>query len=209
MSYVTFESKYLGQRVDTDDFPVGGVYQCVDLIKQYMHEEFAVPFGPYGNAIDYWDKTAAAILLKLDKLPPSDVQQGDIVPLLPVDASPSHRDGHIGISTGIQTANTIEILEQNGSTGSGDGLAGNVIRKRFVPKSRVMGMLRSKPTTPVEHVEIVKPGTWNVRMTPDLGGQIRLGNVLSGQKYNTVIVGNGWRQISFRGAVGYVSPKAW
>lgn len=59
-----------------------------------------------------------------------------------------------------------------------------------------------------DHIETVKPVMWNVRSTNSLSGFI-LGQVHGGERYNTVIVVDNWRKITFNGKTGYVSPKAW
>lgn len=59
-----------------------------------------------------------------------------------------------------------------------------------------------------DHIETVKPVMWNVRSTNSLSGSI-LGQVHGGERYNTVVVGDSWRKITFNGKTGYVSPKAW
>lgn len=144
MSYPSFEAEWIAnKRVDTDGVPAGKVYQCVDLTKQYMHEEFGLPYGSYGNAIDYWNHTAPLILTKFTKAPDKIPQQGDMVVL----TSPITPDGHIGIATGAANQFGVEILEQNGGTGNGKGLGGDVIRKNFVERSRIVGLLRPKENT--------------------------------------------------------------
>lgn len=136
MTYNDFERKWIGKNVDVD-----GVYgkQCVDEIKQYMLELFGIPNGAYGNAIDYWTNTHKNVLAKFSRVSGSNAQQGDIVILKGVNGN---NYGHIGIATGKNGLLTVEILEQNGATGSGNGLGGDAIRLRSVPKWRVVGLLR-------------------------------------------------------------------
>jgi len=152
MSYQSFEQKWLGQHVDTDGFPAdiknanGTItvkrFQCVDLVKQYMHDEYGVPFGSYGDAANYGQKPHPEILRKFDPLLASTpVKAGDLLPLYGLNGKTA---GHIGIATGSQNNAAAEILEQNGSTGNGDGEGPNRIRKRFVPKSRIICVLRPK-----------------------------------------------------------------
>ena len=144
-----FASKYLARkRVDTDGYPRGRVYQCVDLIKQYMHEEFGIPYGSYGDAVDYWHYTAPIILTKFTKVATTSVKKGDIVVLKPVDNLQRHKAGHITLASGKQTSFTYQALEQNGYDGSGNGLDGNAIRYRNISKSRILGVLRPKVTAP-------------------------------------------------------------
>jgi CHAP domain. len=137
-----FINQWLGKRVDYDH--VYG-YQCVDLIKQYLYQRFGLSAGAWGNAKDYWLNTNAAILTRFDKLDTTTVRAGDILPLKGLAGNPY---GHIGIATGAQSVDTVEILEQNGATGNGKGEGGDCIRKRFVPKSRMYGVLRPKDVFP-------------------------------------------------------------
>lgn len=165
MDYQDFQNKWLHKRVDTDGFPKGAIYQCADLVKQYMRDCYGVVYGAYGNAIDYWTRPAAAVMAKFDKIQTRDVRTGDLVPLSGLGDNPF---GHIGIATGAQTSTTIEVLEQNGSTGKGQGTRGDAVRKRFVPKSRVPGVLRPKAVhvpSPANH-----PYAWAVGKTVHLIG---------------------------------------
>lgn len=155
-NYDTFQRAWIGHRVDFD-YAYG--YQCVDLIKQYMYSHFGIPNGALGNAIDYWTRTASVILTKFNRVATTSVVKGDIVVL---NGLPGNPYGHIGIATGNQTATTVEILEQNGSTGNGKGLGGDAIRLRSVPKSRIAGILRPKTVT-VSGLPAV--GSW-IRLIP-------------------------------------------
>lgn len=147
MSYKDFETKLLGQVVDTDGYPKGHPYQCADLIKQYMHDEFGLPFGAYGDAVNYWQTTHPVVLTKFDRYASQDPKQGDLVVLAGVNGNIF---GHIGISTeDWPGGDTVEILEQNGSTGNGLGKEKDRIRKRRVPRSRIMGLLRPKKAIPI------------------------------------------------------------
>jgi hypothetical protein len=138
MTYQQFQAKWLGKRVDIDK--VYG-YQCVDLIKQYMLETAGVPNGAYGNAIDYWFKTHNAVSSKFDRVQGSNAKAGDIVILKGINGNPY---GHIGVASGNTNLVSTQILEQNGSSGNGSGLGGDAIRLRYIPRWRVVGMLRLK-----------------------------------------------------------------
>jgi len=153
MTYQQFQNKWLGKRVDIDKL-YG--YQCVDLIKQYMLETQGIPNGAYGNAVDYWYKTHNAVSAKYDRVNGSNAQQGDIVVLKGINGNPY---GHIGIATGNINFISVQILEQNGSTGNGSGVGGDAIRVRYVPRWRVVGLLRPKASTKY-HV-VVKGDTVN------------------------------------------------
>lgn len=137
MTYKQFETKWLGKRVDTDYFPKGHVYQCVDLVKQYMKECQGVPYGAYGDANHYWVRTSPVILKKFVKVKATGALAGDIVIL-------KGTPGHIGVGTNRRNALYVEILEQNGSTGNGSGLGRDAIRKRYIPRWRIAGLLRPK-----------------------------------------------------------------
>lgn len=138
MSFQSFKSQWIGSRVDYDK--VYG-FQCVDLIKQYLDQEFGLKPGAWGDAINYWDNTNQAILEKFDKHQDSYVQEGDIVVFKGINGN---KAGHIGVATGQYNNDAVEVLEQNGSTGSGDGKGGNVIRTRFIARSRVAGRLQPR-----------------------------------------------------------------
>lgn len=140
-----FLSRWIGKRVDTDGVPKGAVYQCADLVKLYLNEVLGVPYGSYGNAIDYWNQPAQKVLAVANKIATTQVEKGDIVVFRGINGNPY---GHIGVATGNQTSTTVEVMEQNGSTGTGNGLGGNAIRTRYITKSRVPGVLRPKTSNP-------------------------------------------------------------
>ena len=137
MTYQQFKNKWLGKSVDFD-----GSYgkQCVDLIKQYIFEQTGVRPGAWGNAIDYWRSPNTQFISLYQRV--TNPQAGDIVVLKPVDSAPSHSAGHIG----IYDSGSVALLEQNGSTGSGNGKGGNAIRIRTIPASRVVAIYRRKVT---------------------------------------------------------------
>lgn len=144
MTYSQFKQKWLGKRVDYDK--VYG-FQCVDLIKQYLHERFGLRPGAWGNAIDYWYQTNPAILKKFDRLSTSKARVGDIVIFKGINGNPY---GHIGIcdsNVGSLSVN-VATLEQNGSSGNGSGTGGDAIRVRGIARWRVVGVLRPKAAKP-------------------------------------------------------------
>lgn len=147
MNFDSFMNEWLGRRIDYDKVYA---YQCVDLILQYIYECYGIPSGVNGNAIDYWNNPSIPLLDKFDKLDGSDALQGDIVVL---NGLPGNADGHIGIATGNVNASDVEILEQNGADGNGSGVGGDAIRTRYLPRSRVAGLLRPKDVVaaPVVH----------------------------------------------------------
>lgn len=141
MTLDQFRAEWYGKltRMPTD---VKYGWQCVGLVKRYMYEVYGVPDGYYGNAIDYWNRPLNAnIAKKFDKVATNLPKKGDIVILRGLAGNPY---GHIGISTGNNTATTAEILEQNGQTGNGLGYGGDKVRTRYIPRSRIAGVLRPK-----------------------------------------------------------------
>lgn len=142
-NFDSFKSNWLGR---IDDFDKVNKYQCVDLIKRYVYTYWGIPNGAFGNAIDYWYRTASPLLNHFDKVATTDVKKGDIV-VLETNRTPivkGKQPGHIMIATGVQGATTFEGMEQNGSTGSGLGQGNDKIRLRSVAKSRIAGVLRPK-----------------------------------------------------------------
>lgn len=138
MTFGKFESKWLGKRVDYDK--VFG-YQCVDLIKQYVDEVHSIRSGAWGNAIDYWRSPHPTLLTIFKKVAGTDALRGDIVIIKPISNNPY---GHIGIATGQSDKTSVQILEENGGASTGTGLGSDAIRRRFVPRSSIAGLLRSK-----------------------------------------------------------------
>lgn len=166
MDYDTFAAQWLGRRIDYDHVYN---YQCVDLILEGLHDIYGIASGVSGNAIDYWNNPSAPLLARFDKVASTDVQKGDIVIL---NGLPGNPDGHIGWGTGNVNGTDIEILEQNGQSGDGDGgnpqltgnpplTDGNQIRTRYIPKVRIAGLLRAKPAVPAKpfDVTVITPKT--------------------------------------------------
>lgn len=157
-SIANLKNNWLGKRVDTDGVPKDGPFQCVDPVKLYLHDDFGIPYGAYGDAINYWNHTAGAILVKFDRIATTDIQEGDIVVIKP---------NHIGIATGVQDAATFQMLAQNGGSGNGDGSGQNAIRIQVIRKSSIAGVLRPKaaaappapvvPPAPAQHPYRVDP----------------------------------------------------
>ncbi len=142
MSYITFKNQWLGQRVDYDGV---AAYQCVDLVKQYLKQEYNLAPGSWGNAIDYWYNTNPALLTVFDRLATKEARVGDIIIFKGVNGSPY---GHIGICDGNAGILSVATLEQNGATGNGSGTGGDAIRVRAIAKTRVLGVLRRKTAQP-------------------------------------------------------------
>lgn len=137
MSYTNFKNEWTGRRVDYDHVYS---YQCVDLILQYVKENYGLASGVWGNAIDYWTHTSPPLLTKFDKLSTKTCKPGDIVILYGLSGNPY---GHIGICDS-QTDTTVRLLEQN-STGGATGTGRNAIGVyRDILKTRIAGVLRPK-----------------------------------------------------------------
>jgi len=164
--YESFKAEWLGKKVDFDH-----VYnfQCVDLIRQFLYEKFNLNAGVYGNAIDYWTKPTAAVLTRFHKVASADPQASDIVIL---NGNPGNPYGHIGIASGNNTATTVEILEQNGSTGNGLGLGGDAIRTRAIPKNRIAGLLRANGADAPAPAPAPAPAVQNTGRVLNLPGSV-------------------------------------
>lgn len=151
-----FRNQWIGRRIDYDHVYA---YQCVDLILQYVKENYGIASGVWGNAIDYWKRPSPVLLTKFNLVSSTDCQHGDIVVLNGLSGNPY---GHIGICVS-QDSGTVTILEQNGATGNGSGVGGDAIRTRAVAKSRIAGLLRPKgapaPTTPATTGSVFLPGS--------------------------------------------------
>lgn len=170
-AYTDFKAQWLGQRIDYDHVYN---YQCVDLILQYVAEDFGLPSGVTGNAIDYWYRTSAPLFTKFDKVGGTDCQQGDIVVFNGLSGNPY---GHIGICDS-QDASNVTILEQNGA-GGGTGTGRDAIELRAIPKSRIAGILRPKGSASTSQggTATVQREAY-VRVAPNLGAALGGSQVL-------------------------------
>lgn len=157
MTFAEFKKMWLGRRVDTDNYPANAKYQCVDLVKRGLRDIHGVPFGAYGNAVAYWYRTAAPILKKFDQINSSAAKEGDIVVLKGVNGNAA---GHIGWGMGKNyLLGFTQILEQNGSTGNGQGTGNDAVRVRWIPRTRVLGLLRRKKASQVLYHKVVLGNT--------------------------------------------------
>lgn len=152
INFDEFINKTLGKAIDTDGFPSGQPYQCVDLAKYYNDCYFS-PFQIYcattgyakdwannkytNGLLDYYDETAINNMIK-----------GTLVVWGNSRVAP---DSHIGFFVKDNGDGTFECLQQNAphpyvtlSNISYDGLIG-----AFIPKN----IERYIPTPPTE----VKP----------------------------------------------------
>lgn len=195
MSYTTFKNKWLGKRTNIDG--ING-YQCVDLVKQYLSDEYGIPGGAWGNAKDYWLNTPAAILAKFNKS--ASPQVGGLVVFKGINGNPY---GHIGLVDKIPSGGMVPTLEQNGSTGSGNGLAGNAIRVRSITTSRVYGYLNPKsapkPSLPMPSVGGVVKNSVARTLYKRNSGQV-LGSVSAPSAYKVLGYDSDGRSVWVRSA---------
>ena len=65
-----FINYWMGKKLDTDGYPLGQPYQCVDIVKQFHAEVLQAPMFR-GNAINYWyDYPYSTLLQKYyDRIP--------------------------------------------------------------------------------------------------------------------------------------------
>lgn len=172
--YVEFKNRAISlTRIDFDD---AYGYQCVDLVKAYLHDEFGITAGSWGNALNYWINTNKALTSAFSRVQTNDCKRGDIVIFRTFGHTDLKGEGHIGICEGEDGSNVI-VLEQNGSTGSGNGQGGNAIRTRAIPRSRVAGVLRPKTSNPAP----VKSGSTGKILHLDKGTDTTIFMVAGGQ----------------------------
>jgi hypothetical protein len=191
-----FKNSWLGKRIAdpslSGQLPQGQWYQCVSLVKEYLRRVHGLDPGFWGHAIDYWTKTNPTLFTKFDRVHTSQVEQGDIVIL---NGLPGNPYGHIGIATGgLRDATTFEMLEQNGSTGSGTGTGADAIRTRFVERSRVAGVLRPKIITPGKGAgaePMINDLDNEYNRMNDLFTRIR-GRAMSRAEFQKYLVGQTW-----------------
>lgn len=174
-AYQDFKTEWTGRRIDYDH--VYG-FQCVDLILQFVYEKYGLATGVWGNAIDYWQRPAPALLSKFDLVAGTAAQQGDIVVLNGLSGNPF---GHIGLCDHVDGSG-IWLLEQN-ATGDGTGLGRSAIGVyRAIPLSRVAGLLRPKAAA----VPVPPPAPARSTVTlPGSAQSWRLYRVGSGLRPNT------------------------
>lgn len=141
-----FHKEWLGKRVDVDRFPKGAIYQCTDIVKQYLKDVHGIAPATFGNAIEYWTRTSPAILKKFVKVPrdANNAQAGDIVV---IQGKWNNPYGHLMIAVDDKLA-----LEQNGGRGTGTGTGTDAIRTRAIPYDRVAGYLRPISSAPIAQV---------------------------------------------------------
>lgn len=142
--FVTYAKE--AKRIDTDGYPEGAIYQCVDLIAAKMHLVEHVPYAAYGNAIDYCYKRDARLAKYYDYIEDKSPIRGDIV-VLETNIVPiikGYGYGHMILALDNATTKSVKGLEQNGYNGNGSGEGGNAIRARNIPLRRIACILRPK-----------------------------------------------------------------
>jgi hypothetical protein len=138
MTYSEFIAKYNGKGIDYNG--VAGV-QCVDLVKQYLHDVFGMNPGKWGDAHAYYDNFNNIPELKskftrIANTPNFVPKQGDIV--VWSSALSSGGWGHIAIATGEGDTTYFSSYDQNW-TGKHD--ACTKVKHTY---NCVLGVLRAK-----------------------------------------------------------------
>lgn len=113
MTFEDFINKYINKGIDYDN--TAGI-QCVDLIKQYLHDVFDLRPGAWGNAHEYFDNFEKRPELKekftrIKNTPDFMPQKGDIC----VWKSTLNKSGygHIAIATGTSNLKYFTTFDQN------------------------------------------------------------------------------------------------
>lgn len=112
MNYDSFVAKYNGKPVEYDG---AYLYQCVDLVKQYLHDCFGINPGTWGNASNYYTNPNPTLLGRFTKIANGATNvpsKGDIV--VYSSATPgSGGAGHIEIFDHKAGAGTFVAFSQN------------------------------------------------------------------------------------------------
>lgn len=143
MNLENFVSKYNWQKVDFDWVYA---YQCVDLIKLYISEFLWKNYGAIWHAKDYFANLPKKDFEKIKfSWNLNDFLAWDVVIWWATKINPYW---HIWIILNIWK-NFIEVLEQNGASGSWNGKNWNEIRiKKFEKFDWIVGVCRFKKNTP-------------------------------------------------------------
>jgi hypothetical protein len=78
MTYSSFFTTWLGEQLDTDKFPAGQPYQCVDVANKYNSDVIGGPSW-HGNAIDRWNSYPTAFYDRVENTVSGYPKPGDIV----------------------------------------------------------------------------------------------------------------------------------
>lgn len=128
-------NRLLGMKGQLDDYDGVDGFECVDMGKQGLAWATGGNFkASMGDAIVWWTNPSYLLTENATRIQGSNVIPGDIV---------IKRPNHMGIATGNMTTTTVEIIEQNGHTGTGTGAdPEDHIRTRFISRSDVAGIWR-------------------------------------------------------------------
>lgn len=119
----TFKNKWIGWRIDVDNYPQGSIYQCVDLIRNYAEYAKYPRITVHGDAIDLWSYWLGDWYTRVNNSLTNKPPVGAIV------FWKQWQYGHVAIA-GRSNLLWVEVLEQNGWSGNGDGKWRNAIRIR-------------------------------------------------------------------------------
>jgi len=115
---------------------------------------------------------------------------------------------HIVIVLSCNGSNTVQVFEQNADpNGSPCHTAERTVNEPPYHEANFV-LIPVVSVTPPAHDETIAAGTWNVRSEPNTSASI-LGVVNGGTVFNTTVVANDWRQVSYEGKTGFLGPKAW
>ena len=122
-----YVKEWEGKRVDFD-----GVYgyQCVDLIRHFFREVYKENLGPtWGSARGWWLNSVGNFNSRYKRVENNLQDQNQVPRAGDIIFFDGGRHGHVWIVvTGYKGENRIDVLEQNGGSGNGDGLWNNSIR---------------------------------------------------------------------------------
>lgn len=216
MSYQTWKSRVLAPGAKGIDIDGTGDFDCVDVVKDYDRDVHGnKPWsetGIHGNGKDIFDNANPKYWQKIvndhdnpNQLPlPGDIMCFNSTPAKGYANTFDNPYGHTGVCDRADS-NGYTLAQQASSSGRAPWL--DTRPWKFRPcKGWLHPLLVSTPA-PVMHIETIKPGTWNVRETPNINSDAR-GIAIGGQKYDTTVLEGGWRKVSFRGKAGYIGPKA-
>lgn len=156
INFDDFINKTLGRAIDTDGFPSGQPYQCVDLAKYYNDCYFS-PFQVYCSTTGYakdWanNKYTNGLLDYYDETAINNMIKGTLVVWGNCRVAP---DSHIGFFVKDNGDGTFQCLQQNAphpyvtlSNISYDGLIGAFIPKnieKYIPTPSTEGKPKENP----------------------------------------------------------------
>lgn len=172
--YVEYKNKMLGKRIDTDNYPRYGRYQCVDLIKDYCNTVLGMKLTKTGNANEIWSNKYGIFWKQRDHaIWTKNLMQWDIIVR--------------GTDTGYHVAifdryvnGKVYVLEQNGSgKNSGSWTWDNAIRVHGYSPSFWTGVRRSTKiidnyADEVSYIQNKIAEQWEDKITIDYFKSIRI-----------------------------------